>query len=178
MSDRQQASSVNLKPSEVRLSQSTSDAGTGLGKSGPTQQGPQCYDSEPGLKGILKKSRSAGSEWSRTEASQVDASYSHEQNGGGCREAAIHGSKAGGEREGTSTAPQRERREASGMEEGSQSAAPWRQRARNRRETIACTPIRALSEQDAPQQERSCQSKHELSFSSEKNSVDINGRAK
>ncbi|XP_014188935.1 supervillin isoform X2 [Haplochromis burtoni] len=176
LSDRQQASSVNLKPSEVRLSQSTSDAGTGLGKSGPTQQGPQCYDSEPGLKGILKKSRSAGSEWSRTEASQVDASYSHEQNGGGCREAAIHGSKAGGEREGTSAAPQRDRRETSGMEEGSQSAAPWRQRARNRRETIACTPIRALSEQDAPQQ--SCQSKYELSFSSEKNRVDINGRAK
>ncbi|XP_026020056.1 supervillin isoform X9 [Astatotilapia calliptera] len=176
LSDRQQASSVNLKPSEVRLSQSTSDAGTGLGKSGPTQQGPQCYDSEPGLKGILKKSRSAGSEWSGTEASQVDASYSHEQNGGGCREAAIHGSKAGGEREGTSAAPQRDRRETSGMEEGSQSAAPWRQRARNRRETIACTPIRALSEQDAPQQ--SCQSKYELSFSSEKNSVDINGRAK
>ncbi|XP_035766784.1 supervillin [Neolamprologus brichardi] len=176
LSDRQQASSVNLKPSEVRLSQSTSDTGTGLGKSGPTQQGPQCYDSEPGLKGILKKSRSAGSEWSRTEASQVDASYSHEQNGGGCREAAIHGSKAGGEREGTSAAPQRDRRETSGMEEGSQSAAPWRQRARNRRETIACTPIRALSEQDAPQQ--SCQSKHELSFSSEKNTVDINGRAK
>lgn len=178
LTDRQQASSVNLKPSEVRLSQPKPDAGTGLEESGPTQQGPQRYDSEPGLKGILKKSRSAGSEWSKTEASQIDAPHSHEQNGGSFGEAVTHGSKDGSETEEISAALRRDRREATGIEGGSLTAAPWRQRARNRRETIACTPIRASSEQDAPQQEGSCQTKHELSFSSEKNSLDINGRAK
>ncbi|AWP19346.1 putative supervillin-like [Scophthalmus maximus] len=109
LSDRQQASSVNLKPSEVRLSRPRADADA---EPSPGQQGPQRHDPEPGLRGILKKSRGGGSE---------------------------------------------QRREASGVEGGSLSAPPWRQRARSRRETIGCVPIRAASEQDAPQQERPCQ---------------------
>ncbi|XP_040918455.1 supervillin isoform X2 [Toxotes jaculatrix] len=151
LSDRQQASSVNLKPSEVRLSQPRPDT-----EHSPAQQGLQRYDSEPGLRGILKKSRSGGSERSWMEGSHTD---SHEQNGGGCGEAVIQGRTEGTERQEIVSAPRRERCEASGVEEGSLTAAPWRQRARNRRETIACTPIRALSEQDTPQEERSCQAK-------------------
>ncbi|KAF6720989.1 Supervillin [Oryzias melastigma] len=56
LSDRQQVSSVNLKPSEVRLSQP---------RPGLTES--QSSAADPCLKGILKKSRSAGSEWSRTD---------------------------------------------------------------------------------------------------------------
>ncbi|XP_039973219.1 supervillin isoform X2 [Xiphias gladius] len=152
LSDRQQASSVNLKPSEVRLSQPRPDT-----EPSPGQQGLQRYDSEPGLRGILKKSRSGSSEWSRTEGGQTDAPNGHEQNGGGRGEAAMQGRMEGTERQ--ETAPQRERCEASGVEGGSATAAPWRQRARNRRETISCTPVRASSDQDAPQEETSFQAK-------------------
>ncbi|GAA6217930.1 supervillin-like [Lates japonicus] len=150
LSDRQQASSVNLKPSEVRLSQPRPDT-----EPSPGQQGLQRYDSEPGLRGILKKSRSGGSEWSRVEGGQTDAPHSLEHNGGGCGEGAVIQERTEGtERQETAAPPRRERREASGVEGGSVTAAPWRQRARNRREIIACAPIRALSEQDAPQEER------------------------
>nr|XP_019949803.1 PREDICTED: supervillin-like isoform X1 [Paralichthys olivaceus] len=154
LSDRQQASSVNLKPSEVRLSQPRPDA-----EPSPGQQGLQRYDSEPGLRGILKKSRSAASEWSGMEGVQVDAPCSHEQNGGGCGEAVIQGRMEGAERQGLVAPPRRKRGEASGAEGGKLTATPWRQRARNRRETIACTPTRASSEQDAPQEERPCQTR-------------------
>lgn len=155
LSDRQQASSVNLKPSEIRLSQPRPDTGpVDAGPSGPTQQGLQRHDSEPGLRGILKKSCSGGSEWSRTEGGQTDAPFSHEQNGGACEEAGIQGRTESAERQDIFVPPRRQRRQASGAEGGSLTAAPWRQRARTRRETIACTPIRAFSEQDAPQEER------------------------
>ncbi|XP_058509127.1 supervillin isoform X2 [Solea solea] len=137
LSDRQQASSVNLKPSEVRLSQPRPDT-----ESGPGSQG---HNSEPGLRGILKKSRTERSSWSGTEGGHADVPHSHEKNGGGCgEEAVIHGRMEATER-------RRER----GVEGGASLAAPpWRQRTRNRRETIACTPVRASSEQDALQEER------------------------
>ncbi|XP_071324857.1 supervillin isoform X3 [Trachinotus anak] len=172
LSDRQQASSVNLKPSEVRLSQPRPDTEPSPGEQ--DQQGLQRYNSEPGLRGILKKSRSGGSEWSRAEGGQT---YSHEQNGEGCGEAVTQGRMEGTERQEISAAPRRERCEASGVEGGSVKAAPWRQRARNRRETIACTPIRASSEQDAPQEERPCQGKpQEQPVSSVERSSDTTGR--
>ncbi|XP_049416405.1 supervillin isoform X2 [Epinephelus fuscoguttatus] len=175
LSDRQQASSVNLKPSEIRLSQPRSDAGPVPGEpSGPTQQSP---DSEPVLKGILKKSCFGGSEWSRTEGGQMDAPSSHEQNGGGCEEAGMQGRMRSTEQQEIRAPPRRQRREASGVEGGSLAAAPWRQRARARRETIACTPIRALPEQDAPQEERPCQTVlQEQLVSSVENSSDTTGR--
>ncbi|XP_060921260.1 supervillin isoform X2 [Labrus mixtus] len=146
--DRQQASSVNLKPSELRLSQPRLDPGpvhSDLGS--PTQEGLPRYASEPGLRGILKKS-------CRTEAGRTDAPITHEQNGGGVEEAATRARTECAELQEIPVPPRRERRGASGVE----TAAPWRQRARNRRETIACTPIRVSSEQDGPQEERPCQS--------------------
>lgn len=54
------------------------------------------------------------------------------------------------ERQDIPVPPRRERR----GEGGSLTAAPWRQRARTRRETIACTPTRAWSEQGALQEDR------------------------
>uniref|UniRef100_A0A3B4VL01 Supervillin c n=1 Tax=Seriola dumerili TaxID=41447 RepID=A0A3B4VL01_SERDU len=172
LSDRQQASSVNLKPSEVRLSKPRPDT-----EPGPGQQGQQRHDSEPGLRGILKKSRSGGSEWSRTEDGQADAPYIHEQNGGGCGETVIQGRMEGTERQEIAAAPRRERCEASSAEGVSVTAAPWRQRARNRRETIACTPIIVSTEQDAPREERPCQAKlQEQPGSSVEYSSDTTGR--
>ncbi|XP_028454623.1 supervillin isoform X1 [Perca flavescens] len=181
LSDRQQASSVNLKPSEIRLSKPRPDTGLVPGEpSCPTQQGQQGlqrHDSEPVLRGILKKSCSGGSEWSRTDGGQTDTPTSHEQNGGGCEEAGIQGRRENTEQQEMSAAPRRERRKASGVEGGSLTAAPWRQRARTRRETIACTPIRALSEQDAPQEERPCQMKlQEQLVPSVEHSSDTTGR--
>ncbi|XP_034567417.1 supervillin isoform X1 [Notolabrus celidotus] len=153
--DRQQASSVNLKPSELRLSQPRLDAGRMPSElSGITQQGLQRYDSEPGLRGILKKS-------CRTEGGRTDAAPRHVQNGGGCEEPETRGRVECTDLQEIPKPPPRERRAASGVEP----AAPWRQRARNRRETITCTPIRGLSEQDGLQDEQLG------------NNSEINGRA-
>ncbi|XP_029364826.1 supervillin isoform X3 [Echeneis naucrates] len=149
LSDRQQASSVNLKPSEVRLSLPRSDT-----EPSPGQQGPQSRDSEPGLRGILKKSRSGVAEQSRAEGGQTEAPHSHEQNGGGCGEAVIRGRAEGTDRQEIIAPPRRHRRGATGVEGASVAGAPWRQRARNRRETIACTPVRDSSEPEAPQEDR------------------------
>uniref|UniRef100_UPI0037E86EEB supervillin n=1 Tax=Semicossyphus pulcher TaxID=241346 RepID=UPI0037E86EEB len=144
LSDRQQASSVNLKPSELRLSQPRLDPGHVTSElSASAQHGLQRYDSEPGLRGILKKS-------CRTEGGRVDAPLRHEQNGGGCEEAGIRGRMEVTEQQEIPVPPRRERRAAAGMEAG----APWRQRARTRRETIACTPVRVLTEQEGPQEEQ------------------------
>ncbi|XP_038561119.1 supervillin isoform X3 [Micropterus salmoides] len=180
LSDRQQASSVNLKPSELRLSQPRPDTGPVPGEpSGPIQQGLQRHGSEPGLRGILKKSCSGGSEWSRMEGGQTDAPFSYEQNGGGCEEAGIQMRMESTEQQGISLAPRRERRDASGVEGGSLTAAPWRQRARTRRETIACTPTRALSEQDAPQEEKNSWTKpQEQLASTVEHSSDTTGRVR
>uniref|UniRef100_A0A673ACV2 Supervillin c n=1 Tax=Sphaeramia orbicularis TaxID=375764 RepID=A0A673ACV2_9TELE len=152
LSDRQQALSVNLKPSEVRLSQPKPELDP---EAGPTQQGLQRYDTEPGLRGILKKSRSGGSDW-RTEGGQMDAPPVHEHNGGGCGDVGVSGRMEEVERQEMTAAPRRERREASGVDGGSVTAAPWRQRARNRRETIACMPVRISTEQDAGIEEKPC----------------------
>ncbi|KAM8845237.1 supervillin-like isoform 3-T3 [Spinachia spinachia] len=152
--DRQQASSVNLKPSEIRFSQPTPDPVPGE-PAASTQHGPQHQDLEPVLRGILKKSRSGGSEWSRKESGvQADAACSHEQNGGGWEEAGMHRGRESPELREASAAPRRKRGGASGAEGGSLAAAPWRQRARTRRETIACIPITGLSDQDTPREER------------------------
>ncbi|XP_029946101.1 supervillin-like isoform X2 [Salarias fasciatus] len=139
LSDRQQASSVNLKPSEVRLSQPRPDADPDPVPDPEPPPVPQRRSSEPGLKGILKKSRSAG---------QADA---RQQNGGGRGEPAQQDRTEGSERLEISAPPRRQRREECGVDGGAQSAAPWRQRTRNRRETIACTPTRALR-QDGEEQ--------------------------
>ncbi|XP_035510487.1 supervillin isoform X6 [Morone saxatilis] len=178
LSDRQQASSVNLKPSEIRLSQPRSDTGPVPEEpSGPTQQGLRRHDSEPGLRGILKKSSSGGPEWSRTDGGQTDAPFSHEQNGGGCEEAGIQKRTVSTDRQDIPVPPRRERRQASGVEGGSLTAAPWRQRARTRRETIACTPIRASSEQDAPLEENNSWTQpQEQLVSSVEHSLDTAGR--
>ncbi|XP_029293188.1 supervillin isoform X3 [Cottoperca gobio] len=164
LSDRQQDSSVNLKPSEIRLSQPRPDTGP------VPAEGPQRHDSEPVLRGILKKSCSGGSEWSGTDA--------HEQNGGGCEEAETPGRMESTERQEMPVAPPRARRQASGAEGGSLAAAPWRQRARTRRETIACTPTRASSEQDAPQGDRPCKTTlQEQLLSPVEHRSDTTGRA-
>lgn len=132
LADRQLDSSVNLKPSEVRLSQQRSDPPGEPGE--PTQH----RDSEAALRGILKKSR---------EGSGPD--------GGGQRDAAsCQGQNGGGWERVLPVPPRRQRRPAPGGEGGSPSAAPWRQRARNRRETIACPPGRTWEEQGPPQDRR------------------------
>ncbi|XP_061906125.1 supervillin [Entelurus aequoreus] len=132
LSDKQQSSSVNLKPSELRLTQSKPDIS-------PVQvpaaeQGMQRCDSEPGLRGILKRSRS---ERCRTTCANMDAPQKH--NG-----AVPHGDGAGEARTDGPTS-RRARREASGEDAGPLMAAPWRQRPRSRRETIAFMPARPLS---------------------------------
>ncbi|XP_029015453.1 supervillin isoform X3 [Betta splendens] len=128
LSDRQQASSVNLKPSEVRFSQSRPDGGTGPEESSPGQH----RDPETGLRGILKKSRS--------ERSGTEAPLHREQNGGGCGAAAAEAALE-------VHAPPRRRRTSS-AEGGSSTAAPWRQRARNGTETGA-SATRTEPERDA-----------------------------
>ncbi|XP_071060107.1 supervillin isoform X3 [Pseudochaenichthys georgianus] len=163
LSDRQQDSSVNLKPSELRLAQPSPDSGPVSG------EGLQLHDSEPVLRGILKKSCSGGSEWSRATC--------HEQNGGGCEDAGAQGRMESTERQEVPVPPRRERRQAPGVEGGSLPAAPWRQRARTRRETIACTPIRAVLEQDAAQGERGGQTElQEQLLSSVEHRSDTTGR--
>ncbi|XP_077474709.1 supervillin [Stigmatopora argus] len=107
--DRQQASSNNLKPSELRLSCSKPDIS-------PTSanQTMQRSDSEPGIAGILKRSRSERGKISKEER---NGSVS-QRDTGNARTA---------------------RPEAAGQDAGVWTAAPWRQRARSRRETIAWT---------------------------------------
>ncbi|XP_056871307.1 supervillin isoform X4 [Takifugu flavidus] len=136
LADRQQDSSVNLKPSEVRLSLQRSDLGA------EPRDPSQRRDSEPALRGILKKSCSGASEG--TDACQ-------DQNGGGGEDMSVEEKK---ERQVLPVPPRRQRRPAPGGEGGSPSVAPWRQRSRARRETIACLPVRSSEEQEAPQDRR------------------------
>uniref|UniRef100_G3P4L1 Supervillin c n=1 Tax=Gasterosteus aculeatus aculeatus TaxID=481459 RepID=G3P4L1_GASAC len=156
LSDRQQASSVNLKPSEIRFSQPRPDTDPVPGEpTGSTQH----QDLEPVLRGILKKRHSGGSEGGRKESAETDAARSHEQNGGGREEAEMRRGGESPEVQGAPAAPRRKRGDASGADGGSLAATPWRQRARTRRETIACVPITGLSDQDTPREERACQTK-------------------
>ncbi|XP_029912908.1 supervillin [Myripristis murdjan] len=154
LSDRQQALSVNLKPSEVRLTQPRPETCPGPGEASPAQSGLQRWESEPGIRGILKKSRSGGPEWSGVDGSQTEAPLSQEHNGGGWGDAGVQEKTEETERPEIIPPPRRERRGSSEADGGPLSAAPWRQRGRTRRETVASVPVRASSEQEAPQEER------------------------
>uniref|UniRef100_A0A087X4B1 Supervillin c n=1 Tax=Poecilia formosa TaxID=48698 RepID=A0A087X4B1_POEFO len=124
--DRQQASSVNLKPSEMRLTQPKSE----LSEPEPAQRGLQDHNSEPCLKGILKKSRPDDSEGSGTDGQELPPL--NQQNGEDCTDPEMFGRTEGPER------PEPHR-------DTSVRVAPWRQRARNRRET----PIQLPSDLDS-----------------------------
>lgn len=154
LSDRQQASSVNLKPSELRLSQSSEPL---ISQSSEpclsTDEEPgslQLHGPQPAPRGILKKSSSSiGSEWIQVEEAEPS---SQQQNVRVCEEA---GTDVGKQQQQQLQAevlvppPRRERRQATAEEGSSRTGAPWRQRARARRETIACCmPVRLSSEQE------------------------------
>ncbi|XP_014860289.1 PREDICTED: supervillin-like isoform X3 [Poecilia mexicana] len=124
--DRQQASSVNLKPSEMGLTQPKSE----LSEPEPAQRGLQDHNSEPCLKGILKKSRPDDSEGSGTDGQELPPL--NQQNGEDCTDPEMFGRTEGPER------PEPHR-------DTSVRVAPWRQRARNRRET----PIQLPSDLDS-----------------------------
>ncbi|MEQ2192370.1 hypothetical protein XENOCAPTIV_010682, partial [Xenoophorus captivus] len=121
------------------------------------------YNSEPFLKGILKKRRPEGSEWSENEGQELP--QNQQQNGGDCTDAEMFGWIEGAER-------LESQRETSEVERSSVKVAPWRQRARNRRET----PTQVLSEQDAPQEEWPSQSSPQEIISSAANSSDVTGQ--
>lgn len=143
LSDRQQALSINLKPSEVRLSQPKLDPSAECFSTQPAQQHhlPRT-ESEPALRGILKKSRSGSSDWTRTGGSgQSDTPVIPEQNGAEAE--TIKEVR----QEVMLPAPLPPHR--AGGDEPSPGRAPWRQRARGRRETIACTPMRT-DQEEAP----------------------------
>lgn len=111
----------------------------------PSQQGlQQRRGSEPGeIRGILRKSPSGGPEWDRDRDTMWEGRQ-QDQNGGGERGNGVEERRA--ERHDNVPVPRRER---------PASSAPWRQRNRNRRETVAvCGPARPSSEQGHPQEER------------------------
>ncbi|XP_024288830.1 supervillin isoform X7 [Oncorhynchus tshawytscha] len=146
LADRQQEQSVNLRPSEVRQAQPRPGADVEP-NTGPdlSQQGQQQRrDSEPGeIRGILRKSPSGGPEWDRDRDTMREGRQ-QDQSGGGERGNGVEERRA--ERHDKVTVPRRER---------PASSAPWRQRNRNRRETVAmCSPARPSSEQGHPQEER------------------------
>ncbi|KAF7225870.1 supervillin isoform X2 [Nothobranchius furzeri] len=168
LSNRQQDSSVNLKPSELRLSQVKPDAEPRPAEPHIAHQGPPCHNSELGLKGILKKSRSAGLDRSGMEDDLKDAAHSQEQVAGG---AEMFGRTEETEAMKVSASSRKERRGEGKF------AAPWRQRARNRRETIACTPVRPSPEQETLQEEKKLQTVlQEQKVSPAGNHVDVAGR--
>eukprot|EP00063_Salmo_salar_P084644 XP_014059479.1 PREDICTED: supervillin-like isoform X5 [Salmo salar] len=146
LSDRQQEQSINLRPSEVRQAQPRpgADVEPNTGPD-PSQQGlQQRRGSEPGeIRGILRKSPSGGPEWDRDRDTMWEGRQ-QDQNGGGERGNGVEERRA--ERHDNVPVPRRER---------PASSAPWRQRNRNRRETVAvCAPDRPSSEQGHPQEER------------------------
>nr|XP_029481130.1 supervillin-like isoform X4 [Oncorhynchus nerka] len=146
LADRQQEQSINLRPSEVRQAQPRPGADVEPNtEPDPSQQGlQQRRDSEPGeIKGILRKSPSGGPEWDR-DGDTMREGRQQDQNGGGGRGNGVEERRA--ERHDNVPVPRRER---------PASSAPWRQRNRNRRETVAvCSPARPSSEQGHPQEER------------------------
>ena len=136
LSGRQQALSVNLKPSELRLStpdvRPASPPDPGAGPPPPARTGLSRSESEPAIRGILKKSRSAaGAAWRPGMAAAVAGG----QNGGG----------GGVEDPGASRQEEEEEKKVEVVEVERQaapvpvlpprrqrnrgSAAPWRQRA-------------------------------------------------
>lgn len=149
LSDRQQALSVNLKPSELCLSQSSEPRLSTAEEPGSLQ----FHDPQPAPRGILKKSSpSIGTEW--IQAAEAEPP-SQQQNGRGCEEAGTDVGKQQQQQQAVlMPPPRRERRQATTEEGGPRTAAPWRQKARARRETIACCmPVRLSSEQETPQEE-------------------------
>ncbi|CAL1587914.1 unnamed protein product [Knipowitschia caucasica] len=126
LSERQQALSNNLKPSEVRRSHPKLDPSAEYFSPQSNPHLPHT-DSELGLRSILKKSGSGGSEWAQTDTAVLP-----EQNGG---ERDTFRRKE--ERQEVTSAQQR-----ANVDGATPGRAPWRQRARGRRETIACTSLR------------------------------------
>uniref|UniRef100_A0A4W5PKD9 Supervillin c n=1 Tax=Hucho hucho TaxID=62062 RepID=A0A4W5PKD9_9TELE len=146
LSDWQQEKSVNLRPSEVRQTQPRPGADVEP-NTGPdqSQQGlQQRRDSEPReIRGILRKSPSGGPEWDRDGDTMLE-DRQQDQSGGGERGNGVEERRA--ERHDNVPVSRRER---------PASSAPWRQRNRNRRETVAvCALDRPSSEQGHPQEER------------------------
>ncbi|XP_055746518.1 supervillin-like isoform X5 [Salvelinus fontinalis] len=140
LSDRQQEQSINLRPSEVRQAQPRpgADVEPTTGPD-PSQQGlQQRRDSEPReIRGILRKSASGGPVWDRDRDTMWE-NRQRDQNGGEERGNEVEERRA--ERHDNVPVPCRER---------PASSAPWRQRNRNRRETVAvCGPA------SHPQEER------------------------
>ncbi|XP_036794080.1 supervillin isoform X10 [Oncorhynchus mykiss] len=146
LSDRQQEQSINLRPSEVRQAQPRpgADVEPATGPD-PSQQGQQQRrDSEPGeIRGILRNSASGAPVRDRDRDTMWE-DRQQDQDGGGERGNKVEERRA--ERHDNVPVPCRER---------PASSAPWRQRNRNRRETVAvCSPARPSSEQGHPQEER------------------------
>ncbi|XP_031683128.1 supervillin isoform X7 [Oncorhynchus kisutch] len=146
LSDRQQEQSINLRPSEVRQAQPRpgADVEPATGPD-PSQQGQQQRrDSEPGeIRGILRNSASGAPVRDRDRDTMWE-DRQQDQDGGGERGNEVEERRA--ERHDNVPVPCRER---------PASSAPWRQRNRNRRETVAvCSPARPSSEQGHPQEER------------------------
>ncbi|XP_034046116.1 supervillin [Thalassophryne amazonica] len=142
LSGRQQMSSTNLKPSEVLLSRSRYDPGPDLEASSSTQQAMQSCGSEPGLRGILKKSRSEGSE-RRVQTEQL---LSRKQDGRDCEETGLQGVTQCTESQEVSATLSLERREAAWADGGLLTATPWRQRSKIRRETKPMCPQHVAEE--------------------------------
>ncbi|XP_052346782.1 supervillin-like isoform X5 [Oncorhynchus keta] len=142
LADRQREQSVNLRPSEVHQAQPRPGADVEP-NTGPDPS-QQHRDSEPGeIKGIPRKSPSGGPEWDR-DGDTMREGRQQDQNGGGGRGNGVEERRA--ERHDNVPVPRRER---------PASSAPWRQRNRNRRETVAvCSPARPSSEQGHTQEER------------------------
>nr|XP_029491558.1 supervillin-like isoform X6 [Oncorhynchus nerka] len=146
LSDRQQERSINLRPTEVRQAQPRpgADVEPATGPD-PSQQGQQQRrDSEPGeIRGILRNSASGAPVRDRDRDTMWE-DRQQDQDGGGERGNEVEERRA--ERHDNVPVPCRER---------PASSAPWRQRNRNRRETVAvCSPARPSSEQGHPQEER------------------------
>ncbi|XP_059925626.1 supervillin isoform X4 [Gadus macrocephalus] len=138
LSDRQQALSVNLKPSELRLStpdvRPASPPEPGAGPP-PPRTGLSRSESEPAIRGILKKSRSAaGAAWrpGMAAAAAVVAGGPGQNGGGG----GVEDPGAGREEEEEKVEVVEVGRQAAPVpvlpprrQRNRGSAAPWRQRA-------------------------------------------------
>ncbi|XP_052374639.1 supervillin-like isoform X9 [Oncorhynchus keta] len=144
LSDRQQERSINLRPSEVRQAQPQPDVEPATGPDLSQQGQQQRRDSEPGeIRGILRNSASGAPVWDRDRDTMWE-DRQQDQDGGGEGGNEVEERRA--ERHDNVPVPCRER---------PASSAPWRQRNRNRRETVAvCSPARSSSEQGHPQEER------------------------
>ncbi|CAL8274407.1 unnamed protein product [Lota lota] len=155
LSDRQQALSVNLKPSELRLStpdvRPAGPAEPGAGPLGALSRS----ESEPAIRGILKKSRSSAGAELRLDPAAVPAYPG--QNGSGVED------PGAGQQEEKEKEAEEERQEAPPplpprRHRSRGSAAPWRKRAPAEREAVAGSSERPPTDpQGLPQEEKSQQ---------------------